>query len=42
MKLSSSKKAEIIDNEFISYKLDKFEYSLTEKILKGLNIKKYN
>ena len=38
MKLSSSKKSEIIDNEFTSYKLDKFEYSLTEKILKGLNI----
>ena len=39
MKLSSSKKSEIIDNEFTSYKLEKFEYSLTEKILKGLNIK---
>ena len=38
MKLSSSKKSEILDNEFTSYKLDKFEYSLTEKILKGLNI----
>ena len=38
MKLSSSKKTEIIDDEFTSYKLDKFEYLLTEKILKGLNI----
>ncbi len=38
MKLNSSKKTEIIDDESTSYKLDKFEYSLNEKILKGVNI----
>ena len=38
MILSSSKKTEISDNNFTSYKLDKFEYHLIKKILKGANI----
>ena len=38
MKLSSSKKAEIIDNEFISYKLENLNIHHQKK-LKGLNIK---
>ena len=39
MILSSSKKTEISDDNFTLYNLDKFEYFLNEKMLKGSNIK---
>ena len=39
MKLNSSKNTKILDNEFTSYELDKFEYLINEKTLKGKNVK---
>ena len=38
MKLNSDRKTKIIDDEFTTYELDKFEYQINEKILKGINI----
>jgi LPS-assembly protein len=38
MKLSSSEKSTVKDNDSNFYKLDEFEYSLNSKILKGKNI----
>ena len=39
MILSSSEKTKISDDDYTLYNLDKFEYFLIKKILKGLNIK---
>ena len=38
MKLNSERKTKITDDEFTTYELDKFEYQINEKILKGINI----
>jgi LPS-assembly protein len=38
MILSSDQKATVIDNNFNIYKLDQFQYSINEEILKGKNI----